>query len=128
MDPGVIGALIPIFFFAMIAAIVIVPRYFKSIERQKMAETLKAAIDKGQPLPSEVVDAISSGVKAPPTPQRDLRTGIIWLGVGVGLAAMGWALNFEEPDATWPLIGIACFPVFIGLAFIVMSFLNRNRQ
>lgn len=125
---GVIGTLIPIFFFAMIAAIVIVPRYFKSIERQKMAETLRVAIERGQPLPSQVVDAMSSNVKTPPTPQRDLRTGIIWLGVGVGLGAMGWALSFEDPDATLPLVGIACFPVFIGLAFVVMSFVNRNRQ
>jgi hypothetical protein len=125
----IIGPMIPIFFFAMIAAIVIVPRYFRSVERQKMAETLRAAIEKGQPLPAEVVDAMSStGVKARPTPQRDLRIGIIWLGIGVGLGAMGLALNFEEPDATMPLIGVACFPVFIGLAFIIMSFLNRDRQ
>lgn len=128
MDPGVIGASIPIFICLMVAAIVIVPRYFQSQERQKMAETLKAAIEKGQPLPTEVVDAISSGVKTPPSPQRDLRTGIVWLGVGVGLAAMGVALNFEEPDASWPMIGIACFPVFIGLAFIAMYFLNRGRR
>lgn len=125
---GVIGTMVPIFFFAMIAAIVIVPRYFKSLERQKMAETLKAAIEKGQPLPTEVMDAISSGVKAPPSPQRDLRTGIVWLGVGIGLAGMGLALGFEEPDATFPLIGIACFPAFIGLAFIAMFFLNRGRR
>ena len=128
MDPAIIGTFIPIFFFAMIAAIVIVPRYFKSLERQKMAETLKVAIEKGQPLPTEVVEAISSGVKTPPSPQRDLRTGIIWMGVGIGLAAMGWALNFEEPDATWPMIGISAFPVFIGLAFIAMYFLNRGRK
>ena len=128
MDPGVIGTMIPIFFFAMIAAIVIVPRYFKSVERQKMAETLKAAIERGQPLPAEVVDAISSGVKTPPSPQRDLRTGIVWLGVGVGLAAMGWAIGFEDPDATFPMLGIACFPVFIGLAYIAMFVVSRGRQ
>jgi hypothetical protein len=67
-------------------------------------------------------------VKAPPTPQTDLRTGIIWLGVGVGLAAMGWAIGYDDPDATYPLIGIACFPAFIGIAFIVMSFLNKSRR
>lgn len=128
MDPGVIGASIPIFICIMIAAIVILPRYFQSQERQKMAETLRAAIEKGQPLPTEVVDAISSGVKAPPSPQRDLRTGIIWLGVGVGLAAMGWALNFEDPEATLPMLGISAFPVFIGLAFLAMYFLNRGRR
>jgi hypothetical protein len=119
--------MIPIFFFAMIAAIVIVPKYFQSLERQKMAETLKAAIERGQPLPTEVVDAISSGTKAAPSPQRDLRTGIVWLGVGIGLAAMGWLLGYEDPDATLPVIGIACFPIFIGVAFVVMSFVNRGR-
>lgn len=125
---NIIGPMIPIFFFAMIAAIVIVPRYFKSLERQKMAETLKVAIEKGQPLPTEVVDAISSGVRAPPSPQRDLRTGIVWLAIGIGLGAMGLALGFEEPDATYPLLGIACFPAFVGLAFIAMYFLNRGRR
>ena len=35
--------LIPIALFAMIAAIVILPRYFRSQERQKMADTLRLA-------------------------------------------------------------------------------------
>ncbi|RAK52251.1 DUF6249 domain-containing protein [Phenylobacterium deserti] len=120
--------LVPIALFAMIAAIVIAPRYLKSQERQKMADTLRAAIERGQPLPPEVVDAMSKDVKTPPSPQRDLRTGIIWLGVAVGFAAMGVAIGFEEPDATMPMIGVACFPGFIGLAFIVMSLVAKDRR
>ncbi|RAK61292.1 hypothetical protein DJ021_16520 [Phenylobacterium hankyongense] len=123
--------LIPITLFAMIAAIVIAPRYFKSLERQKLQDTLRAAIEKGQPLPPEVVAAMTTDVKPDrtlPSSSRDLRTGIIWLGVGIGMAALGVALSFDEPDATYPLIGIAAFPAFIGLAFIVISFLNRDRK
>ena len=123
--------LIPIAFFAMIAGLVIVPRYFKSMERQKMAETLRVAIEKGQPLPSEIVDAMSSNVRTPglpPSPQRDLRTGIIWLGVGVGFAAMGAAISFEEADALYPFLGIAAFPVFIGLAFVALALLNKSKS
>jgi hypothetical protein len=41
---------------------------------------------------------------------------------------MGWAIGYDDPDATYPLIGIACFPAFIGIAFIVMSFLNKSRR
>ena len=70
--------------FGSIASLFIVPRYFKSMERQKMADTLRVAIEKGQPLPTEVIEAMSSNVRSPglpPSPQRDLRTGIIWLGV-----------------------------------------------
>jgi hypothetical protein len=123
--------LIPLAFFAMIAALVIAPRYFKSIERQRMAETLRVAIEKGQPLPTEVIEAMSSNVRSPglpPSPQRDLRTGIIWLGVGLGFAALGAAVSFEEADALYPMLGVAAFPIFIGLAFIALGFLNKTKS
>ena len=123
--------LIPLTFFAMIAALVIVPRYFKSLERQKMAETLKVAIEKGQPLPTEIIDAMSTNVRTPglpPSPQRDLRTGIIWVGIGVGLAAMGTAISFEEADALYPFLGFSAFPIFIGLAFIALALLNKPKS
>jgi len=122
--------LIPLTFFAMIAALFIAPRYFKSIERQKMADTLRVAIEKGQPLPTEVIDAMSSNVRSPglpPSPQRDLRTGIIWLGVGVGFAAFGLAFSFEWPDALYPMLGLAAFPAFIGLAFVALGLLNKTK-
>ena len=124
------GILVPIAFFAMIAAIFIVPGWLKSQERSRLHDTLKASIDKGQPIPAEIIEAITSDVKVrrAPSPDRDLRVGIIWLGVGVGLAAMGVALGFDEPDATYPLLGVAAFPGFIGLAFIVISFLGRGRK
>ena len=125
------GVWVPITFFIMIAALFIVPRYFKSLERQKMAETLRAAIEKGQPLPTEVIEAMSSNVRSPglpPSPQRDLRTGIIWLGVGVGFAALGAAVSFEEADALYPMLGIAAFPTFIGLAFIVLGLINKPKS
>lgn len=120
--------LIPITFFAMIAAIVLVPRYLKSQERQSLQETLKLAIEKGQPLPTEVVESISHDKKPPPSPHRDLRTGVVWLGVAVGIAVFGLAVGYEEPDATYPLLGIAAFPGFIGLAFIAISLLTKGKD
>lgn len=120
--------LIPISFFALIAAIVIVPRWLKSQERQKLQETLRASIEKGAQLPPEVIEALTSDVKAPPSPYRDLRAGIVWLGVSVGFAALGFAVSFEEPDALYPMLGIAAFPGFIGLALIALSFISRGKQ
>lgn len=127
MEPVMIILII----FGSIASLFIVPRYFKSIERQKMADTLRAAIEKGQPLPTEVIEAMSSNVRSPglpPSPQRDLRTGIIWLGVGVGLGACGVAVGFNEPDALYPMLGVAAFPVFIGLAFVALGLLGKSKS
>lgn len=119
--------LIPLTFFAMIAAIVLVPRYLKSVERQKLQDTLRASIEKGAELPAEVLEALTSDVKAPPSPYRDMRAGIIWMGVAVGFAALGFAVSFEEPDALYPMLGVAAFPGFIGLALIALSFVSRGK-
>ena len=120
--------LVPLGFFAMIAAIVIVPRYLKSLERRKLQETLKASIERGGEIPVEVINAITNDAKATPSPQRDLRTGIIWLGVGVGFAALGAVMSFEEPDMVYPMLGVAAFPSFIGLAFIVIGLLAKGKK
>ena len=125
-----VSVMIVLIIFGSVASLFIAPRYFKSVERQKMADTLRVAIEKGQPLPAEVIDAMSSNVRAPglpPSPQRDLRTGIIWLGVGLGFAALGLTISFEEPDALFPMLGLATFPTFIGLAFIALGLINKPK-
>jgi hypothetical protein len=119
--------------FGSIAAVCIVPFYLRSQERIRIQETLRAAIEKGQPLPTEMMATMETAarnvnLRAAPSPGRDLRTGIIWLGIGLGFAAMGVAFGYEEPEATMPLIACAAFPVFIGLAFIALSFINRTKS
>ena len=123
------AVLIVFIIFGSIASLILVPSYLKSRERSRLHDTLKASIEHAQPIPAEVIEAITSDVKikAPASPMRDLRTGIIWLGVAVGLAAFGFAISFEEPDALYPLIGMAAFPGFIGLAFIAISFFGRGK-
>lgn len=48
--------------------------------------------------------------------------------MGVGFAALGAVLSFEEPDALFPCLGLATFPIFIGLAFIALGFLNKSKS
>ncbi len=134
MDNGTVaiasGMIVPIAFFALVGALIIVPRYFKSRERQALQSTLRAAIERGQPLPPEVIEAITRDAKPTPSPTRDLRIGIIWIGVGLGLAAMAYAMGYASDDASeafWPLLGLSGFPFFVGLAFVVMGLVNRNK-
>ena len=132
---------IPIFaifaVFGSITAIIVGPTYFKSRERREMQATVRAAIDKGQPLPPEVIEALSTEAsKNIPSRTRDIRRGIIWLAVGIGMAAFslindlrGFGDDWNDgPNFDGGLLGMAAIPVTIGLAYIVLSFFNKNRD
>ena len=119
--------------FGSIVAIILGPSYLKSRERQETQATVRAAIDKGQPLPSEVIDAMTRDVKKNlPSRTRDIRQGIIWLAVGVGIAAFSLISNLGGDQ--WNggidngLLGVAAIPATVGLAFIVLSFFNKNKD
>ncbi len=125
--------LIPLAPFIMIIAIVVVPAILKSKERKEMQATLRTAIEKGQPLPPEVIDALSKdNIKPVPTAARDLRIGVILLAVSIGIALLGSTFNFmggwEEHKAALPIIGLAAIPGMIGLAFVILSFFNKNKD
>ena len=120
--------MVPVALFSMIAAIVIVPAWLKSRERREMQATLRTAIDKGQPLPTDVIEALSrENVKLPATAARDLRLGVILLAVSIGIALMGYMISFEDMDAFYPISGMAAIPGMIGLAFVILSAFNKNK-
>lgn len=125
---GPFALLVPLSPFLMIAAIVIIPRWFKSREREQLQQTLRVALEKGQPLDPEVVASISKDIKPAATAHQDLRQGVIWLAVGLGIAIFGWLVGMEENEAIYPLIGIASIPALIGAAFIVLSVFNKNKD
>ncbi len=130
--------LIVLTIFASITAIILGPGYFKSRERRELQATVRAAIDKGQPLPPEVIEAMGKeATKNVSSRTRDIRRGIIWLAVGVGIAAFGLVGEMGWSNDSWGdgpahigngLFGLACIPTTIGLAFIVLSFFNKNKD
>ncbi|RZJ47143.1 MAG: hypothetical protein EON87_02060 [Brevundimonas sp.] len=130
---------IPIFaifaVFGSLTAIIVGPSWLKSREKREMQETLRRAIDKGQDLPPEVIDAMTKDVSRNlPSRTKDIRVGIIWLAIGIGLAAFG-AITGGSVGNDWDgnhfdtgLLGIAAIPTTIGLAFIALSFFNKNKD
>ena len=125
-----LGILVPLSPFIMVAAIIIVPAWLKSRERREMQETVRTAIEKGQPLPPELIEALTKEVKVPKisSAHRDMRIGVILLSVAVGLALLGVSLGMVEDDALFPLVGSATIPGMIGIAFIILSFFNPNKH
>ncbi|MET0337393.1 MAG: DUF6249 domain-containing protein [Caulobacter sp.] len=122
--------LIPLAPFIMVIAIVVIPQWLKSRERREMQATVRAAIEKGQPLPPELIEAMSKEVKPTKTSSaaRDVRIGVILIAVGAGIAAFGWMVGYQESDAFYPLLGIGLIPGLIGVAYVVLSFFNPNKS
>lgn len=124
--------LIPIAFFAMIAAIVIMPGWLRSREKERLHETLRLAYEKGQPVPPEMIEALQMDRPKPPLPDRDLRRGVILLCIAAALMFMGVVFGQMEHGADghmmWPALGIAAFPGFIGLGYIAFWLASRRRK
>ena len=100
-----------------------------------MQTTVRHAIDKGQDLPPELIDAMTRDVASKlPSRTRDLRRGVIWMAVGIGIAAfsvltdMGWDNGNDWHEIGSGMLGIAAIPFTVGLAFIVLSFFNPNKE
>lgn len=133
MDEGIVAVFIVMTIFAAIVAIIVGPSYLKSRERREIQTTVRTAIDKGQPLPPEVIEALSKDItKNLPSRTKDIRRGIIWLAVGIGIAAFSLVLNLGDDNWTDHVGGvvqaIAVIPAIIGLAFLILSFFNKNRD
>ena len=130
MTPILIVAIV----FSAITAIVFGPSYLKSREKREMQTTIRHAIDKGQDLPPELIDAMTRDVASKlPSRTRDLRRGVIWLAVGIGIAAFGFLSELgwdrtEMENVANGMLGVAAIPITIGLAFIVLSFFNANKE
>jgi hypothetical protein len=123
------SVLVPIAFFAMIAAIVIAPKYYRSRDRERLLDTLRVAYDRGQPVPPELIDNLTKGenLKAQ-TPDRDLRTGIMLMAVAVAFVVLAWSINYVEGDEeAWIIAAVGAFPGFIGLGHLAFWAARRGR-
>ena len=122
--------------FAMVAAIIIIPQVLRSRERVRLHDTLRAAYEKGQPVPPELIEALQTNRSVSlPTDrsQSDLRAGIIWLFIGLGFVGIGgafyWGLyNVGGATETFgSFAAIGAIPVCVGIAFLVLSFFGRTK-
>jgi hypothetical protein len=120
---------IPISFFLFLAAVILVPGYLRSKEKERLHETLRVAYEKGQPVPPEMIEALQSN-RLRPQPDRDLRRGIVLLCVAAAMVVFGLMLNQiseTEGHALWPIVGGAAFPGFIGIGYIAFWLASRRK-
>ena len=107
---------VPIVMFLGLTIIFCVLFWFRYRARAEMQQTFRAALDKGQELTPEIIDRLGHPKAAK---DKDMRLGVIWLAIAVGLGAFGFALPDEE-DVAQIFAGIAAFPFAIGVAYMIL--------
>lgn len=133
-----VGMVLGIVFWGVVAAIILVPVYLRYKERTGLQETLRKAYEMGQPVPPELIDALQKGVAPRPvsTPDRDLRSGIVLVCVGLGLAALGYgfwyglmSVSDVAANITGGVVaGCGAIPGLIGVAHLILWATRRKPE
>ena len=113
---------IPITMFLTMGVVISLFFMFRYRARRDLQDTFRTAIDKGQELTVEMIERLGS---PPPAPNRDLRRGLVSLGIAVGFALFGVVLG--EDDAVRPMLAVACFPLATGIAYLLMHRFSSKR-
>lgn len=118
-----VEALIPIVMFLMLGIVTIVFFYFKARARADKQQTIRLALEKGNELSPEFLQQLG---EAEPAKDRDLRRGVIWLALALGLVLIGFAI--PEPEALRRFFAGAALPFSIGAAFLLMYWYGDKKE
>ncbi len=108
---------IPIIMFLSIAAVLMVGLWLRFRTRDAMQQTIRLALDKGHELTPEIIDRLGHP-KA--SKHKDLKLGIIWLSIAVGLALIAVAVPDPSGHALRGTLAGAALPFAIGLGYLVV--------
>lgn len=117
--------LVPIVFFGSICLIVYLVSLFNARKRNTVHETLRHLVDKGESLTPEMIERMS--LIADPV-RKDLRRGVLFIAFGAAFAFLGMMVGTEDAEAVKPMLGVASFPVIIGLAYLGLWLGQRNAK
>ena len=117
--------LVPLVVFSAPAVIVWIVSYFNARKRLTIHETLRHAIDKGQALSPDLMDRMS--MVTDPV-RADLRRGVLFLAFGAAFGVLSALIGYEEAEALTPMLGVATFPIFLGIAYIGLWAFGRGKS
>lgn len=116
-----VSLLVPIVFLLSLCVFFSLRLRYRHLDRLAAQETIRGAIERGQPLTPELVVQLIG----PESPNGDLRRGAISIAIAGAIAIFAVAVG--EDDALAPLTGIASFPLLIGIAYLGLHWFSRPR-
>jgi hypothetical protein len=120
--------LVPLGSFVMIVAIVVAVVWGGVQSRKELNETLRRAIDSGQPLPPEAISALQ---KPERSPGQDMRSGVILTALAVGFLACSLVFgngDFGDDGAGRGFAIAAIIVGSIGVGQLIAAWLRRESK
>jgi hypothetical protein len=81
--------------------------------RRDLLRLAETCIAKGQALDVELMESLKTSAR--PDPERDMRRGVIYLGLAFAVAVFSLAVQERI------LLGLASFPCVLGIAYLIFS-------
>ena len=115
-----IVAIVFLSIFGAPVAIVIMIGIFSIIATRMRQRTIRMMVEKGQPVPAELLAPATRGIRR----RSDVRRGVVWTMVGLGLMIFFGAVNDWE-GGVWSL---GLIPFLIGLGYLIVWKLENKKD
>ena len=115
-----IVAIVFLSIFGAPVAIVVMIGIFSMIATRMRQRTIRMMVEKGQPVPAELLAPATRGIRR----RSDARRGVVWTMVGLGLMIWLAAVNDWEGGA-W---SFGLIPFLIGLGYLIVWKLENKKD
>ncbi len=115
-----IVAIVFLSIFGAPVAIVVMVGIFSMIATRMRQRTIRMMVEKGQPVPVELLAPATRGIRR----RSDARRGVVWTMVGLGLMIWLAAVNDWEGGA-W---SFGLIPFLIGLGYLIVWKLEHKKD
>jgi hypothetical protein len=115
-----IVAIVFLSIFGAPVAIVVMIGIFSMIATRMRQRTIRMMVEKGQPVPVELLAPATRGIRR----RSDARRGVVWTMVGLGLMIWLAAVNDWEGGA-W---SFGLIPFLIGLGYLIVWKLENKKD
>ena len=115
-----IVAIVFLSIFGAPVAIVVMVGIFSMIATRMRQRTIRMMVEKGQPVPAELLAPVTRGIRR----RSDVRRGVVWTMVGMGLMIWLAAVNDWEGGA-W---SFGLIPFLIGLGYLIVWKLENKKD
>jgi len=105
--------------FAFPLLLVAIVAYARHRNQRLRHETIRLALEKGQPLPPEILDPVDRRDPA----LRDLRRGLVLVAIGLGVCIYLGLTPLAQLHREWPA---GFVPACIGLAYLAAGAIARR--